>query len=192
MNFDKNDFKACLINPLEDLTGALKDKKYSGLSGSKLEGVDAPEKLLTYIICFYDRDSPLRAVSDINDRKKEACKIAGLHIHDSNTESIIHGEHEGFCEAVIYYLRSKGDRKFALLAVAEAEFYKILFKIQNNKMEEFKGPQDALEQADVLDIRIRDYMKDVFSENNENLEATLMAEMEDTLELLAESYARDD
>ncbi len=96
------------------------------------------DRVIRYLMFFYDKGSPFIGIRDINERKEIALTHAGIlprsKKYSEVVEKIITGKNKDFNKAVIAYLRFCNNPGFSLVKVYEKMYYKNLERAENGEL----------------------------------------------------------
>lgn len=183
------DFPILALNPVFQDCFNLIDKEHSE-EGKKL----SKKRIIAYVACVYDRQSPLVVIDDIIRRKGEAATISGF---SKNTDTKYNPEYMKVIECrnpivnsiIMAYLRTQGSLLFTQLCIYQDKIHNMLTQLHNST--------DANEQkTTIANVKILKVEYDnVYSEytakdNNKLLNSDIIDEIEfETLNLRPEAVA---
>lgn len=154
------------------------------------EGIDN-NKLMQYIFCMYDKNSPYRKkYSDALKRKIEIAhdvefQEEGGGIFVSPVEDLLKGKNRIVNQKIVEYVRLHRNFKYAFLVSIEASYYTMMVEVMGGSVKQvsdMKGIQLELEDT-MLDILNQD--------NNPYLKEEILRYMEDErLQLRPEDIAK--
>ena len=134
------------------------------------EGIDN-NKLLLYIMCVYDANSPYRKkFPDILKRKIEACHDCGFKMKEEGkftepTEDFLRGNNDKVNRKIVEFVRMHRNFKYSYLVTIESSYYSMIYEIINGNtklISEARNVQTELEETlmELLNLddnpRIRD------------------------------------
>lgn len=145
------DFKNCLANPYYplDKEGYREDIKNKGVFKKYpefLEGIPdhySKEKILTYLVCAYDKFSPFQGISNYEVKKTKSALYAGFSkdrdnpkLFNKKWQKILDCDTKWFVELVIYYSRIQNEPRWGdliiLREIREQLQKEILFRGKDN------------------------------------------------------------
>lgn len=154
------------------------------------EGIDN-NKLMQYIFCMYDKNSPYRKkYSDALKRKIEIAhdvefQEEGGGVFVSPVEDLLKGKNRIVNQKIVEYVRLHRNFKYAFLVSIEASYYTMMVEVMGGSVKQvsdMKGIQLELEDT-MLDILNQD--------NNPYLKEEILRYMEDErLQLRPEDIAK--
>lgn len=114
--FEKEHFKACLHNPLEE------DFFHNS---DRLQEICSNERTMAYIIMVYDPNSPLRKeYGELPLRKKAAAELSGFNLEEADTDPT-----DEFLNSVIDFLKLVNNRLWASIVSIEAVIWEMTGKL---------------------------------------------------------------
>jgi hypothetical protein len=194
--FNEREFSQMMYNPLRIPEGESVLKFYKELAKVRAfkldpgEGVDN-NKLMQYIFCMYDKNSPYRKkYSDALKRKIEIAhdiefQEEGGGVFISPVEDLLKGKNRIVNQKIVEYVRLHRNFKYAFLVSIEASYYTMMVEVMGGSVKQvsdMKGIQIELEDT-MLDILNQD--------NNPYLKEEILRYMEDErLQLRPEDIAK--
>lgn len=194
--FNEREFSQMMYNPLRIPEGESILKFYKELAKVRAfkldpgEGVDN-NKLMQYIFCMYDKNSPYRKkYSDALKRKIEIAhdiefQEEGGGVFISPVEDLLKGKNRIVNQKIVEYVRLHRNFKYAFLVSIEASYYTMMVEVMGGSVKQvsdMKGIQIELEDT-MLDILNQD--------NNPYLKEEILRYMEDErLQLRPEDIAK--
>lgn len=194
--FSDKEFSQMMYNPLRIPEGESVLKFYKDLAKIRAfkldpgEGIDN-NKLMQYIFCMYDKNSPYRRkYSDALKRKIEIAhdvefEEEGGGIFVSPIEDLLKGKNRIANLKIVEYVRLHRNFKYAFLVSIEVSYYTMMVEVMGGSVKQvsdMKGIQIELEDT-MLEILNQD--------NNPYLKEELLRYMEDErLQLRPEDIAR--
>lgn len=147
----QEDFEGMLVNPYDILKSEnpLEEYKVFGLYKEFKEPLE-PElninKVLSFIVCVYDKNSPLQTIDDVIRKKGEAADISGFpQKNGAYLESylnIIQGGNEVVNKMTIAFCRIQGSHSFTQMVIYNEKFYEMILQL--------KGVSDPQEQKTLM------------------------------------------
>ena len=194
--FNDKEFSQMMYNPLRIPGGESVLKFYKDLAKIRAfkldpgEGIDN-NKLMQYIFCMYDKNSPYRKkYSDALKRKIEIAhdvefQEEGGGVFVSPVEDLLKGKNRIVNQKIVEYVRLHRNFKYAFLVSIEASYYTMMVEVMGGSVKQvsdMKGIQIELEDT-MLDILNQD--------NNPYLKEEILRYMEDErLQLRPEDIAK--
>jgi hypothetical protein len=194
--FNDKEFSQMMYNPLRIPGGESVLKFYKDLAKIRAfkldpgEGIDN-NKLMQYIFCMYDKNSPYRKkYSDALKRKIEIAhdvefQEEGGGVFVSPVEDLLKGKNRIVNQKIVEYVRLHRNFKYAFLVSIEASYYTMMVEVMGGSVKQvsdMKGIQLELEDT-MLDILNQD--------NNPYLKEEILRYMEDErLQLRPEDIAK--
>jgi hypothetical protein len=155
MDFEKEEFDGLML-PVHNLpvdADLIKKFPELGKFPEFAEMVPEKNKVIRYIVLFYDRKTPLSRIESIPIRKAEAAKIAGFELEENKftefVEEVLSCENTLVNAMIIRYLRLSNNHKFAMLSTTTELFYRSLQKQLDGEDVKFKDVQ-AMEKEIAL------------------------------------------
>lgn len=130
------------------------------------------KKTLKYISLLYSKDSELNKISSLDERKKEACKKAGLDY--AKSQDIINLKDKKINREIFDFLSSENPNEYVMLISDQQLFW----EMQHIKME----PLDRGTGSNLLDDE--SILKSI------NLKNTVSAKSEELLERINRTYEK--
>jgi len=161
LKFHQKEFSQMMYNP----TKVPEDKSifeyYKELSKYKIfrldpgKGIDN-EKLMFFIICMYDKNSPYRKkFPDIIKRKIEVALDCGFEIDNNGNftapvRDFLEGRNEIVNRKIVEYVRRHRNFKYSYIVMIETGYYKLMLDILGgdiSKIKEARNIQAELEET---------------------------------------------
>lgn len=146
MMYTKDNFKRCLFNPLiPDLFTS-----YPQLEVIKKIGSLINNKVMMYIICVYDYNSPfVLDYRNLTVRKQEAARFAGYSLIEDAAilKTIFELNEEAYLKSVDIFLKEfVRSRLWALISGQESLFWEYNVRVLQPISEKGKGDKDVAEK----------------------------------------------
>ena len=153
-------------------------------------GIDN-DKLLQYIFCMYDKNSPYRKkFSDVLKRKIEIAHEVGFEdigggIFEPPIEDFLKGKNHIVNRKIVEYVRLHRNFKYAFLVSIEASYFNIMVDIMG-------GETKRISDARSIQTELEDTLMEILNQdNNPYLKDEILRYMEDErLQLRPEDIAR--
>lgn len=185
-----------MYNPVRVPEGVNILKFYKDLSKVRVfkltpgEGIDN-NKLMQYILCMYDKNSPYRKkYSDVLKRKVEIAhdvefKDIGGGIFESPIEDLLKGKNRVVNRKIVEYVRLHRNFKYAFLVSIEASYFTLMVDIMG-------GETKRISDARSIQMELEDTMMEIINQdNNPYLRDEILRYMEDErLKLRPEDMAK--
>ena len=194
--FVDKEFTGMMYNPVRVPEGTSILKFYKDLSKVRVfkltpgEGIDN-NKLMQYILCMYDKNSPYRKkYSDVLKRKVEIAhdvefKDVGGGNFESPVEDMLKGKNRVVNRKIVEYVRLHRNYKYAFLVSIEASYFTLMVDIMG-------GATKSISDARSIQIELEDTMMEIINQdNNPYLRDEILRYMEDErLKLRPEDMAK--
>lgn len=132
MDFEKEEFDGIML-PVHNIPADVDLlKKFPELNKywEFLEEVPDKNKVIRYIVFFYDRKTPLARIDNIPSRKVEAALLAGFEldgeVFSEYVEEVLSCDNTIVNAMIVRYLRLNNNHKFAMLSTTTELFYREL------------------------------------------------------------------
>jgi hypothetical protein len=193
--FNDKEFSGMMYNPIRIPEGENILKFYKDLNRVRAfkldpgEGIDN-NKLMQYIFCMYDKNSPYRKkYSDVLKRKIEVAHEVGFEdigggIFESPVEDMLKGKNRVVNSKIVEYVRLHRNFKYAFLVSIEASYYNIMLDIMG-------GATKQIGDARNIQTELEETLMEIINQdNNPYLKDEILRYMEDErLELRPEDIA---
>jgi len=194
--FNDKEFSQMMYNPTRIPEGENVFKVFKDLGKVRAfkldpgEGIDN-DKLMKYIFCVYDKNSPYRKkFSDVLKRKIEVAhdvgfKDVGGGIFDPPVEDFLKGKSRIVNSKIVEYVRLHRNFKYAFLVSIEASYYNIMLDIMG-------GATKQISDARSIQTELEDTLMEILNQdNNPYLRDEILRYMEDErLHLRPEDIAK--
>lgn len=142
------------------------------------EGIDN-NKLMKYIFCMYDKNSPYRKkFSDVLKRKIEVAHEVGFPdigggIFEPPIEDMLKGRNRVVNQKIVEYVRLHRNFKYAFLVSIETSYYNLMLDIMG-------GATKQIGDARNIQIELEDTLMEILNQdNNPYLKDEILRYMED-------------
>jgi len=182
--FNDKEFSQMMYNPTRIPEGENVFKVFKDLGKVRAfkldpgEGIDN-DKLMKYIFCVYDKNSPYRKkFSDVLKRKIEVAhdvgfKDVGGGIFDPPVEDFLKGKNRIVNSKIVEYVRLHRNFKYAFLVSIEASYYNIMLDIMG-------GATKQISDARSIQTELEDTLMEILNQdNNPYLRDEILRYMED-------------
>ena len=194
--FNDKEFNQMMYSPTRVPEGESVLKIYKDLSKHRAfkldpgEGIDN-DKLMKYIFCMYDKNSPYRKkYSDALKRKIEVAHDVGFEdigggIFEAPIEDFLRGKNRIVNTKIVEYVRLHRNFKYAFLVSIEASYYNIMVDIMG-------GATKQIVDARNIQTELEDTLMEILNQdNNPYLKDEILRYMEDErLQLRPEDIAK--
>jgi len=194
--FNDKEFSQMMYSPARVPEGTDVLKFYKELSKHRAfrldpgEGIDN-NKLMQYIFCMYDKNSPYRRkYSDVLKRKIEAAHDVGFEdtgggVFTSPIEDMLKGHNRVVNYKIVEYVRLHRNFKYAFLVSIETSYYSIMLDIMG-------GSTKQIGDARNIQTELEDTLIEILNQdNNPYLKDEILRYMEDErLQLRPEDIAK--
>jgi len=194
--FVDKEFTSMMYNPVRVPEGTNILKFYKDLSKVRTfklnpgEGIDN-NKLMQYILCMYDKNSPYRKkYSDVLKRKVETAhdvefQDIGGGMFESPIEDLLKGKNRVVNKKIVEYVRLHRNFKYAFLVSIEASYFTLMVDIMG-------GETKRISDARSIQMELEDTMMEIINQdNNPYLRDEILRYMEDErLKLRPEDVAK--
>lgn len=194
--FNDKEFSQMMYNPMRVPEGESVLKFYKDLSKVRAFKLDPGEginndKLMQYIFCMYDKNSPYRKkFSDVLKRKIEIAHDVGFEdigggIFEPPIEDFLKGKNRVVNTKIVEYVRMHRNFKYAFLVSIEASYYNIMVDIMG-------GATKQIGDARSIQTELEDTLMEILNQdNNPYLKDEILRYMEDErLQLRPEDIAK--
>ena len=126
------------------------------------------DRLLRFIILYYDHRSPLQEIHDQVDKVNTALHYSGFRRVDGNWPDnvldVVHGKNAVFNLQVLSYIMKNGGGRWAVIQTMERRLFDNLAKILSDKKGEYDGLlKKTQELQDDLEERKRAYLGELYN-----------------------------
>lgn len=186
---NKEDFDRCIVNPFDLLKSDNPIEEYPVFKTYKAFSYELPtsvfiNRVLAYIVCVYDKNSPFQTHDNIIRIKSDAAELCKFP-RASNTDvkyykeymDIISCSNKEINEMIICYCRIQGSFEWTELVTYRDKFFNMTLQLQNTT--------DATEEKTIIaNIKsIKTIYKDVYNDflsgdKNKTLESTAIDAIE--------------
>jgi hypothetical protein len=143
------------------------------------EGIDN-NKLMLYILCVYDRNSPYRKKYpiDILRRKIEACRDCGFETKETGNfpspiEDFLKGNNKVVNRKVVEYCRMHRNAKYSYIVMIETSYYNMMLEVMG-------GAVSKAKDAKMIQEDLEDTMLEMLNQdNNATVKDELLRYIED-------------
>ena len=205
MGFENYDFSRCeyRVDKLPDKADIF--EAYPNLSiykefKAKLGPGVAKDRIMRYIFCLYQKNTPLITIENSHKRKLEAAnlcnfsKISEKQYHPTY-KKIIDGTHSVFNKMVIRFIRIQKDHEFSQLVIYDELYYQSLLELKEATGTEGFSTQERvniMKNVDVLKDKITKIKEKILEKDtSKEIDEELLDELEnEQLELSPEDIAK--
>ena len=194
--FNDKEFNQMMYSPVRIPEGESVLRFYKDLSKYRAFKLDPGEginndKLLQYIFCMYDKNSPYRKkYSDVLKRKIEIAHDVGFEdigggVFETPIEDFLKGKNRIVNTKIVEYVRMHRNFKYAFLVSIEASYYNIMVDIMG-------GSTKQIGDARSIQTELEDTLMEILNQdNNPYLKDEILRYMEDErLQLRPEDIAK--
>lgn len=194
--FNEREFSQMMYNPIKVPEGVSVLKFYKDLNKVRTFKLSpGPEidndKLMQYIFCMYDKNSPYRKkYPDVLKRKVEIAHEVGWEdigggVFEPPIEDLLKGKNLVVNKKIVEYVRLHRNFKYAFLVSIEASYYNIMVDIMG-------GETKRISDARSIQTELEDTLMEILNQdNNPYLKDEILRYMEDErLKLRPEDVAK--
>lgn len=174
--FVKDDFKNISF-PIHGVEGNLRSKvpQLKNIPAFKKAKSPEADQMIKYTIYCYDKKSPVfKMFKDIESRKKQAAKLAGISINKTNTNNYFNLKKKELLNMVHEFLIYQNNRKYSLYISSQEMFYELQYQIvkrlegesEKDLMASLEKKSKISQTLDELLGRIEKYEADLFDHDN--------------------------
>lgn len=155
--FDDKDFDGLMLKGIVNLTD--KDnalEKYPFLKRYPAFNIEHKDynKILKYIAFAYDKNTPLHIISDVQARKNNAAKLAGIQLKSDLFNNVVVMPDDDMVQMILWYIRMHKDLDYAEYIISYESYWNQQQKLYQDSVGKGEKTKDFLANSKELRERI--------------------------------------